>query len=252
MADTSFLPEDYLEKRLQRRTNFICFALFIVVMSAVVGAFLVTDRQRGEVRVMQKQVNGQFEAAAQRLKELTQLQQRKSQMVRKAQVTAVLVERVDRPTILSELINAMPEAVGLTEFNLESKAVKNSRTLAASALDEAKKKAGKTPDEPEAVRTDVSITVQGLAPSDVEVAQFMAALSRCKLFTDLNLAFSEQATVHDVSMRKFRIDMALIQDLDMSKFERTMIKRGMHFNGAETVIRRSGTGSVVPVNDGSH
>ena len=84
----SFLPEDYLEKKLQRRTNFICFGLFCIVITAVVAAYVVTDKQRADVQADLERVNTEFADAAKRLDQLDQLQQRKARMIRKAKVTA--------------------------------------------------------------------------------------------------------------------------------------------------------------------
>ena len=89
MAEMSFLPEDYLERRNQRRTNVISLSLFVVVMSGVIAAFLVTDKKRIEVRAQKQQIDTDFAEAAKRLQQLDQLQERKQQMMRKAKVTAV-------------------------------------------------------------------------------------------------------------------------------------------------------------------
>ena len=35
MADSNFLPEDYVEKKTQRRTNIISLTLFVVVMTGL-------------------------------------------------------------------------------------------------------------------------------------------------------------------------------------------------------------------------
>ena len=41
MSTTSFLPEDYLDQKAERRTNMISLALFAIVMVSVFAAFLV-------------------------------------------------------------------------------------------------------------------------------------------------------------------------------------------------------------------
>ena len=124
MAKSSFLPDDYVEKRKQHRTNVVNLTLFVVVMAAILGAFFVTDRQRTEVRSLQRDVNAQFEEAAKRLEQLDQLQVQKKQMVRKARVTGVLLERVPRSLILSELVNSMPSTVSLEELDLTTKVIR--------------------------------------------------------------------------------------------------------------------------------
>ena len=45
MTDSSFLPEDYLAQKTERRTNLICLTLFAIVMLGVFAAFWITNRQ---------------------------------------------------------------------------------------------------------------------------------------------------------------------------------------------------------------
>ena len=58
-----FLPEEYLVKRRERRTNVMAIALFITVMSSVAIAFVVTDRNWQDVRTARVVVNEQFALA---------------------------------------------------------------------------------------------------------------------------------------------------------------------------------------------
>ncbi len=141
----SFLPEDYLEKRTQRRTNVICLALFVVVMSGVIGAFFVTDAQSSELRKREIGVNQRFEEAAKRIEQFEQLQKNKQAMLRKAKITSVLIERVPRSIVLAELINNMPTTLSLLEMELETRVIKPRRAsgVARTALDKAKRNAAK-------------------------------------------------------------------------------------------------------------
>jgi len=229
MSERSFLAEDYLERRLQRRTNVISLTLFMIVMAGVVAAFFVTDRQRADVKRLREQVNVQSEEAAKRLEQLDQLQKRKQEILRKAAVTGVLLERVPRSIIVAEMVNSMPATVGLTDFELTTKVVTGPRP--ATAMDKAKQqkqqkdKQQAAPDEPVMPPTEVDIKLVGLAPTDVEVAQFMSALSQCRLFKDVNLAFSEESQLDERVLRRFRVEMSLRQDVDMTQYEPTRVAR---------------------------
>ena len=140
-SNTSFLPEDYVEKKTQRRTNLISISLFVIVMGFIIGAFVVTDRQRVEVAQLQQQVNKEFEEAAKRLEQLNDLQARKQEMIRKARITAMLIERLPRSLILADLINQMPTTLSLLELELQTKVIRvNTRKIATTALEKAKQK----------------------------------------------------------------------------------------------------------------
>lgn len=249
MADMSFLPEDYIEKRAQRRTNFICVTLFIIVMSAVVAAYFVSDEQRREVRDQWTDVNRRVAEAGRLLEQLDELQKRKDQMVRKAKITGTLVERVPRTLILSQVINNMPATLSLFEFELETTVVQ-APTQAKTKLQKAKAKAkakSKDDDEtlPEPDKTRVVISIEGVARTDVEVAQFMTDLKNLPLFSSVNLGFSEEIKIQDEPMRKFKIQAVVNQDLDLENFEPLMVKRELKQNPMGNTIEIDGDGAIV-------
>jgi Tfp pilus assembly protein PilN len=232
MTDQSgFLPEDYIEKRMERRTNVLAVALFVIVMAGVIGAFYVTDRQRADVRQLQQRVNQRFEEAAKRLEQLERLEAQKQQMVRKAQVTASLIEPVPRTLMLAELVNIMPASLGLLDLEMNSKVIKAPRPRFTSSLEAARQQkqgeeqAKAEPEEPAVPPTEVSLRLTGVAPTDVDVAQFMTGLAQRPLFTDVNLVFSEEVTMDGRTLRKFRVDLKLARDLDIEALEPLMVKR---------------------------
>lgn len=221
----SFLPEDYLEKRAQRRTNFFSLTLFIIVMAGVVGAYFVTDQQRRDVQKMQAQVNIQFEEAARRLDQFEQLQARREQMIHKAQVTGTLIERVPRSVLLAELINCMPPNLSLLDMKVDTKVVRTSAPP-TTAIQRAQKNK-KAKDEPkfQAPETEVSIMLTGVAPTDVQVSQFMTMLGHNPMFANQHLGFSEETTVKGQKMRKFRVDIELAPGVDVQHHQPRLVKR---------------------------
>lgn len=260
MANSSFLPEDYLENKLQRRINLISLTLFVVVMGAVVGTFLYSNRLGSDVQQLQHDVNAQFEEAARRLEQLAQLQQRKKRMIRKAHITASLLECVPRSLVLSELVNAMPPTLGLLELHLTSKklnvAVARPRTrLEAEQAKRDRKRAEIAAPPVDATR--VTIQLVGAAPTDVHISEFMTNLGQNKLFADLNFIYVESKTIDSQLLRKFSIEMTLNQDLDIQQFEPKLVRRELKDNpmGNKIWIRADGATvlsrrHVLPVGDG--
>ena len=246
MADMSFLPEDYLERRNQRRTNVISLTLFVVVMSGVIGAFLVTDKKRIEVRAQKQQIDADFAEAAKRLQQLDELQERKKQMMRKAKVTAVLLERVPRSLILAELINNMPTTLSLLDLELETKALKGQRSRATTAMDRARSKQNMAGgDLPAIEATDVSLEMTGVAPTDVQVAQFMTSLGQADLFRDINLVYSEEMNVNDRAMRKFSIEMRLNFEINVHDVEPVWVPRALKQNPMANTIHIDSDGNMI-------
>ena len=231
----SFLPEDYVERRIEQRTNFICLTLFVVVLGGVVAAWMVTARHEIELRDQRQQVNVSYTEAARRLEQLQQLEDRRSQMLRKAQVSASLIEPVPRTFLLADLINRMPPTMSLFEWDIHTKqaaapVLARTSKSALSNKSDSKKKA----DEPAPPRYIVTVTMTGVAPTDVQVAQYMAQLSRSPLLEDVNLVFSEEAKIEDQTMRRFRIDMSLKADADVRQVDPLLVPRKPKMNPLES------------------
>lgn len=250
MADMSFLPEDYLEKRTQRRTNLISLTLFVVVMAGVIGAFFVTDRETVKIQELQNKIDSQYQEAALRLEQLDELQDQKKQMIHKAKVTALLLERVPRSFILAELINTMPTTLSLLELDLETKAIKNKGPRATTAMQRARQKqaakAGGNTDVNMAVQpTEVSMVMTGVAPTDVQVAQYMTSLGRSEMFLDVNLVFSEEIKINERLMRKFRIEMTLNQQMNIQEIEPKKVRRVLKQNPMAETIHIDADGQLI-------
>ncbi|MFP4144369.1 MAG: PilN domain-containing protein [Phycisphaeraceae bacterium] len=241
--DMNFLPEDYLEKRAARRTNVFCLGLFALMLMGVGGGYYVYAQQDESVRETQQAVNVRFEEAAQRIEQLQELQSRKATMMRKARITSVLVERVPRSLILSQLINHMPQTLSLTSTEMKTEVVQQARrprtSLQAEQQRLAKQEAQKEGQPPpvELPETRVTMVLEGLAPTDLEVSQFIGALSGHEMFHDVNLIYSREPgrspygeKSNDRQVREFRLELAVTQELDLQHLEPTRVARGLEQN----------------------
>ena len=65
----SFLPNDYLERKAQRRSNALCAGLFLVVMLAMGSAFALTERSLRGIEADYARVDKEFTEAAGRIKQ---------------------------------------------------------------------------------------------------------------------------------------------------------------------------------------
>ncbi len=238
MPHASFLPEDYVAQRAERRTSLLSLTLFIVVMTAVVGAFLVTNRQWSLVKIEQQEINVQYTEAAKRIGELEALERQKQQLVERAEVAAALVERVPRSILLAELINRMPDAVSLQEFDLKSEREKIKRVAPATAKVKSittAPKPGRTPtkaDEAEERKVEVpnyqvAIEMEGYAPSNQHVAEYLTNLGACALLREVELRFSKETKVADQSVRVFRIRALIDPKADAKQFEPLKLRRSL-------------------------
>ncbi len=228
MPVSNFLPEDYLAQKAERRTNFICLILFGVVMIAVFGAFLVTNRQWSSIKDQQKSVNAQYQEAAQQIQLLNELEQQKSAMLERAELASALVERVPRSILLAELVNRMPPRLSLLEFKLNSEKLKPPAPPKKDKGVTGDLKPQRAPTKEEAAeeikkivapRYRVEITLKGVAPSDLEVSRYLAELNAYDLIQNVFLVGSEDEEIEGQMMRQFSIKMLLSPEADIRDVE---------------------------------
>ena len=124
MPSKSFLPDDYVEERLDLRANIMSGVLFVIVMLGVIGAFFVTNQKWQTIRTAQAEVAQKYEEAGRQIYELTELEEQKKSMLSKAEMASSLVERVPRSILLAEVINRMPDQLSILEFDLTSEKVR--------------------------------------------------------------------------------------------------------------------------------
>ncbi len=242
-AGGSFLPEDYLRRKGERRSIVISLALFAIVTMGVVGAFFVTHRQWNTVKERQSAINAEYALETQKIEQLNQLEATKSEMLEKAEVTTALVEKVPRSILLAELINRMPKQLTLTEFDLKSSRIKEAvkpnnvkskpRSLAgpktrAEIAANAKAKAKAEEDEkpkPVVPKFEYKVEMVGLSVSDEDVADYVTALNECPLLQKVDLIYSGAVSIDDIDMRKFRIEAMIKPTADARKIEPLHVPR---------------------------
>ncbi|MCA3005944.1 MAG: PilN domain-containing protein [bacterium] len=227
----SFMPEDYLLARRESKANSINLLLFGVVLCAVVGAFFVTHRQWNTVRAQQQAINAQYATEAEKIEQLKLLDTQKQDMLEKAEITTGLIEKVPRSILLAEVVNRMPERITLAELELKSRRIREEapkkpaaagpKSLSASNTKQGGKggKGGKNtkeaaPPKPRPPKMEFTLSIQGLAASDQDVADYHASLKECGLLERVDLVSTEGTRVQDVPVRRFRIEAQLSQSAD--------------------------------------
>jgi Tfp pilus assembly protein PilN len=219
--ELSFLPDDYLERKAQRRTNAICAGLFLVTLMAIGSTFHFSERSNRDVDKTYDAKLKEFTAEAKRIQQAEQMQEKQRTMARQAELAASLLEKVPRSFILAEITNAMPPGVSLMDFILESKKrvtapgpMVGASTFEKKQASEAQKKAAAdavaaNKQMAEMKIYDVGMKLTGIAPTDVQVAQFIRKLNGSKLLKDVNMVITDEFIQDGEPMRKFVVECTL-------------------------------------------
>lgn len=252
----SFLPEDYLQKKQERRSIVIALLLFLVVGFSMVAAFFVTYRQWSGVKQAQEEVNRDYAEQTKKIEQLKVLEAQRDELKEKAEITTALIERVPRSILMAELINRMPKQLTLTEATVKSKRVAaaptpapgaKAGTLSGGVGDRASKapapaKPGQAPaskPKPSPPRFDFTIELTGLSATDEDIADYIQALVQCPLLEKVEMIGTEDTTVEEVAMRKFRVEAKIRPTADARTIEPLHVPRMNPRPGGETARRKA-------------
>jgi hypothetical protein len=222
--ELSFLPDDYLERKAQRRTNLIFALLFFIELLAIAGTFVISERANVAVDNEHETISKTYTEAAKRIQLKQQLEQKQATMEKQAELSASLLEKIPRSFLMAKITNSLPAGVSLIDVNLESKlrAGTGSAPMGAKTAFEQKKSAAdpKKPAAPlqQAKIYDVSMKITGVAYTDVQVAQFISKLNTLQVFKDVNLIISDQYKDADEGqqLRKFQLELTVNSNADIS------------------------------------
>lgn len=206
----SFLPDDYLVRKAQHRTNVLCAGLFVVMIAAIAVTFTTAERRMRSAEERHDKVNKEYTDAAKRIAEVDQLQNRQKLLARQAELAASLIDRVPRSKVLAELTNRLPTGVSLTDLEMTRKkraAPVVTKTAFAKRKSGAKGKTVELPPAPD--QFDVQVQVVGVAGSDQQVSAFMESLQNSGLFSAVELLYSSQLDRAETDTRKFNLDLTL-------------------------------------------
>lgn len=248
-GNTSFLPDDYLARKAENRTNLIGLTLFSIVIFGVVAAFFVTNRQWSTVQTQQENINVRYTKAAQQIEQLKQLESQKDQMLSKAELTTALIEKAPRSLLMADLINRMPERLALLEFNLTSKRLDTgANARRAATAGKPRSLAGRSrgsknakPEEeeedtrPTPPRYQTTLVLVGVAPSHEDVSTYLAQLQQSPLLIDVDLKFSEFTLLDNRQLIKFRIEATLNAAADARRIEPLTASRAGLFGSGDAV-----------------
>jgi Tfp pilus assembly protein PilN len=244
----SFLPEDYMRRKRDSRGLIVNVALFALMIGVVGSAFVVTNRQWSLVKTEHAQAQSDYDNEAAKIEQLKEMEDKRQFLLRRAEVTTALIERVPRSILVAELVNRMPEGTTLTDVVMESSraavqaAVRVDASSTKSIADvakEAAKKQGITAAPPV---YDFRLTISGLAANDTAVADFQTALKGCPLLDKVDLVSTVEHIDGDRAMRKFRIEASIKPTADSASIKPLAMARGGVNHAADGKIDQPGGG----------
>ena len=227
MLNINFVPDDYIQNSESRRTNLMYLILFAVVMAALGGSFATIKIRQRAVGVKDKLVNTRMARIQKAIQQFEELQTKRKAMMKTALTTAQLLEPMPRSVLLASLTNSLPPGVSLLKLNLIQKEPKQVGHAAVPTNKYQAAQADREADEPRLSGErllETHIDIEGMAPSDLQVAAYIEQLGTSSLLDNVALVESKEHKVEDTTFRQFKLTAMLKQDVQLTKDDIDRIK----------------------------
>jgi len=221
MSNINFVPDDYIQSNESRRANLMCLVLFSVVMAALGGSAVAIRVRQRACTAQETLVNAKMTQMEESIKKFEDLRTKRAEMMKTALTTAELLEPVPRSVLLASFTNTLPPGVSLTKLDMIQKeaprraADKGTRTRYEVAQGNSAAAADAKPSGEKALETHMEI--EGLAPSDLQVAAYIEHLANSVLLDQVALVESKEKKVGDNTYRQFRLTAMLAKEVHLTK-----------------------------------
>ena len=221
MANINFVPDDYVQNNESRKTNLMYLVLFGVVMIALCSSFMTIKIRQRACGIKEKLVTTKMSQIQEAIKQFEELQSKRGAMMRTALTTAELLEPVPRSVLLASLTNNLPQGVSLLKVSLVQKEPKQTSRVAPMSkyqAAQAKKAAAAKDKVSQEKLLETHIDIEGIAPSDLQVAAYIERLINSSLLDNIALVESKEHKVEDsTTFRRFKLTAMLRKDVHLTK-----------------------------------
>ncbi len=221
MSNINFVPDDYVQSNESRRANLMCLVLFSVVMAGLGGSFMTIKIRQRACSAQEALVSAKLAKMEESIRKFEELQTRRKEMMRTALTTAELLEPVPRSVLLASLTNNLPAGVSLVKLNLIQKEplkaavqrVTRTKYDMAQGREAVLDAMGNSPEK----SLEIQISIEGMAPSDLQVSQYMEDLGNSMLVDDVALVESTEKKAEGTVVRYFRLTARLGNEVHLTK-----------------------------------
>jgi Tfp pilus assembly protein PilN len=188
MKPVEFLPERIRQQRARRRR---LIRRGYLLGACVLAMAVLTCFRQGRIRQARAELadlNARAGSVHQQIDTIAPLQQQMADLLIKKRIDEELGSRTDCSAVLAELCRLVP--VNMALVSLELKTVEW-RADAPRPPPRGGRAAEATRKENQQVVRRIRLIVTGLAPTDVDVANFIGQLSASPLFEDVNMGYAK-------------------------------------------------------------
>jgi Tfp pilus assembly protein PilN len=199
VRELEFLPDWYPQTRRRRRL-IILQAWLILVLVAGMGTWVVLkDRNNSQdERILQVQ-SAQLAQTYAQLAEVDKLDSLRRQLRQQEEIVSRIGFAVEACKAVNAIDERMPRQMALTGIVLENEERADHSALAAN----------RGPNGEPPVDRRLKVRVQGVCPTDVDLANFMTQLSTVPYFEGVNNTFAREKAENSHVMREFELTFSV-------------------------------------------
>ncbi len=228
MLNINFVPDDYINNNETRRTNLLYVGLSVIVMVALSGSFVTIKIRQRALNIKEKLIQSKLDRAKGDIKKFEELQSKFRLMSKTALTTTELLETLPRSVLLASLTNNLPEGVSLLRLKLiQKKPKKIPRSGTTSKYESAKNKgAADQNTQSKEKLLETHIDIEGISPTDLQVASYIEQLSCSALIDNVSLVESKEfkrrisagtkPAASDTPLRQFKLKAKLKKDVHIT------------------------------------
>lgn len=220
MANINFVPDDYVQSNESRRANLMCLVLLSVVLAALAGSCVMIRIRQRACRAEEALVNAKMTRMHEAIAQFEQLQAKRKEMMKTALTTAELIEPVPRSILLASLTNNLPAGTSLVKLDLiQKEPPKSASRPSPQNKYQTQGQAGAASDAKQSREKllETFMDIEGVAPSDLQVAAYIERLGHSPLLTNVALVESKETKVDDNTFRHFKLKAMLSQETRLTQ-----------------------------------
>jgi len=198
MKTIDYLPERIHQRRIQRHNLLRQMVLMIVSMVILLALSYTRQGQIRQAKADFKNLDVQVDNVRKQLGVRSELETQQADLLIKKRIDEDLGSRVNVLDVLSEIERILAKSIFLSNMQLEAVDV------AVQVSTPESEKRAKKPKTKEVIVKRIKLTITGYAPTDVDLANFIAQLSAGPLFEDVNMVYARNQDFQGILAREFQ------------------------------------------------
>jgi Tfp pilus assembly protein PilN len=200
MLNVDFLPERVIQQRARRRRLMRQGWLLLLCVALMAGLAFVRHGRIRQARAERDVWTERSENARQQVELRKELEREQASLSLKKRIDDQLGTRISARDLLAELCRLLPTSMSLTSMEMEEVRFLDDGSADAGGRSARARRAKGREATP---ARHLQVVIQGLAPNDVDVANFIGRLSACPLFESVQMGYTRTQEFRGREAREF-------------------------------------------------